>query len=222
MMRILKSIFTRNLGWKLLSLAIAFVLWWILVAREPELATSLSIPIEFKNLPEDLDISSAVPERIHIEIRGPSGRLSRDYLADLALVLDLHEVHAGERTFTIQKGNVKLPVGVAFYRSVPSQLTLRFDRLLTRDIPVTVRYATAPPDGYSVSTLSISPPKVRLRGPEGHVQRIKQVLTDPIDLSGVVGQKDFHVQVDVGDPQVRLESATPVTVHLNVARRAPE
>ncbi|HME10813.1 MAG TPA: CdaR family protein [Bryobacteraceae bacterium] len=224
-MQFLKSIFTRNLGWKLLSLSLAFVLW-IVVAREPELATSVSIPIEFKNLPEDLDISSSVPDRIHVEIRGPSGRLSRDYLADMALVLDLHDAGPGERTFTIRDSGpaaiVKLPVGVAFYRAVPSQLTLRFDRLLTRDIPVAPRYATSPPDGYSVSTLSISPAKLRLRGPEDHIQRIKEVLTDPIDLSGVVGQMDFQVHVNIGDPQVRLETPGGVTVHVNVTRRAPE
>jgi YbbR domain-containing protein len=219
-MLVLKAIFTRNLGWKLLSLAIAFVLW-ILVAREPELATSVSIPIEFKNLPDDLDISSTVPERIHIEIRGPSGRLSRDYLTNLAAVLDLKGAQPGERTFTLGD-NLNLPVGVAFYRAVPSQLTLRFDRLLARDVPIAARYATTPPDGYSVNTMAISPSKIRLRGPGDHVQQIRQVLTDPIDLSGVVGQADFRVHVNVGDPQVRLESAAIVTVHVNVARRAPE
>ena len=112
---------------------------------------------------------------------------------------------------------------MAFYRAVPSQITLRFDRLFTRDVEVTPRYATTPPDGYSVTTLSVSPPKVRLRGPQDHVQQIRQVLTDPIDLSGVVGQADFRVHVNVGDPQVRLESAiTLVTVHVNVAKQAPE
>ena len=90
-MRVLKGILVRNIGWKLLSLTLALVLW-IVVAREPELHASISIPIEFKNLPEELDISSTVPDRIHVEIRGPAGRLSRDYLADLALVLDLLRV----------------------------------------------------------------------------------------------------------------------------------
>ena len=46
---------TRNIGWKLLALLIAVALW-IAVAREPELDTSLSVPIEFKNIPDDLDI----------------------------------------------------------------------------------------------------------------------------------------------------------------------
>jgi YbbR domain-containing protein len=219
-MHLLKNVLTRNFGWKLLSLALAFVLW-IFVAREPELATSSSVPIEFKNLPEDLDISSTVPERIHVEIRGPSGRLGRDYLADLAVVLDLAGVRAGESTFTI-RNLLNLPVGVTFYRAVPSQLTLRFDPLREQDFPVEVRYATTPPEGYAVNTLSIDPPRIRLRGPLDHLQRIHQVLTDPIDLSGVVGQKDFQVHVNIGDPQVREEGGTVVAVHIRVSRRAPE
>ena len=49
------QLFTRNLGWKLLSLLIAIALW-IAVAREPEVATSLSVPVEFRNMRDDLDI----------------------------------------------------------------------------------------------------------------------------------------------------------------------
>ena len=39
--------FTRNVGWKILSLGIALALW-VSVAREPEVATSLSAPVDFK------------------------------------------------------------------------------------------------------------------------------------------------------------------------------
>ena len=41
----------QNLGWKLLSLAIAVVIW-ALVATEPELATFANVRLEYKNLPE--------------------------------------------------------------------------------------------------------------------------------------------------------------------------
>jgi hypothetical protein len=40
------AIFTRNVGWKLLSLGAAVVLW-ISVASEPELATLHSVPVEY-------------------------------------------------------------------------------------------------------------------------------------------------------------------------------
>src|ERR1700676_580803 len=100
----MRQFFLYNAGWKLLSLALAGVLW-ISVAREPELATSLSVPVELKNIPDDLDIGSNVPEQMHLEVRGPSGRLSRGNLSEAAMILDLSDAHAGERTYTIRPSN---------------------------------------------------------------------------------------------------------------------
>jgi len=213
MMRLL----TRNLGWKLLSLAIAVALW-VAIAREPEVATDTALPIEFKNIPDDLDLSSNLPDRVHVELRGPSGRLTTSYLAGLEIVLDLKDVRPGERTFTIHDYNLNLPSGVSFYRAVPSQLTLRFDRLMTKDVRVIPRYSKPPPDGYRVKNYRVDPPKVTIRGPEDHVTQIEQVLTDPLDLSSIVGNAEFHVHVNVGDPQVRLESATLETVRLQLVK----
>jgi len=212
----MRQLLTRNLGWKLLSLAIAIALW-IAVAREPELATSLSVPIQFKNIPDDLDIGSNVADRARIEIRGPSGRLSRDNLSDVAVVLDLSDARAGERTYTIHPNNINLPSGIAFYRSVPSQITLHFDRLVTREVDVRASYSKMP-EGYHSTGEAIEPAKIRIRGPEQRVRNIASVQTDPLDLSGVVGQKQFRTQVNLGDPQVRLEAPTVITVKVKLEK----
>ena len=68
------AIFTRNIGWKLLSLGTA-VLLWISVASEPELATLHSVPVEYKGVPDDLEITSDFVENVFLEMRGPAGRL---------------------------------------------------------------------------------------------------------------------------------------------------
>ena len=210
------QLLTRNLGWKLASLLIALALW-IAIAREPELATSLSIPIEFKNIPDDLDIGSNVPDRIHIEVRGPSGRLSRDSLSDLAVVLDLSGAHVGERTYTVHPSNTNLPAGVEFYRAVPSQVTLRFDRVMTQEVPVVPVYSKTP-EGYRVQAYQLEPARVRIRGPEERVKAIARVDTDPVDLSGVVGQKEFRTAVNLRDAQVRLEVPTAITLKVTLEK----
>ena len=63
---VIRAIF-HDFGWKLLSLFAATLLWYSLVG-EQEMATSVSAPIEFKNIPRDLEISSDIPERIRLEI----------------------------------------------------------------------------------------------------------------------------------------------------------
>jgi YbbR domain-containing protein len=212
------KLLTSNFGWKVLSLGLAVVLW-MAVAHEPELATSISVPIEFKNLREDLDISSDVPDRVHIEVRGPSGRLTRDQLADVAVLLDMSDVQRGERTFTIRKANVKLPAGVEFYRAVPSQVSLVFDQLTSRVVPVQPRFGKEPPAGYRVESFQADPVRVRIRGPEDRVNRIDHVTTDPVDLSGIVSRADVRAHVHIGDSQVRLDEPTgQITVHVSLQK----
>ena len=122
----MRQLLTQNLGWKLLSLLLAVVLW-LAIAREPEVAASLSVPVEFKNMRDDLDIIGNLPDRVILEVRGPSGRLTRDNLSTVAAVLDLSDAQPGERTYNIRGRNLNLPAGVVFYRAVPSQPPLNLD-----------------------------------------------------------------------------------------------
>ena len=213
------QLLTRNLGWKLLSLAIAVVLW-IAVSREPEVATSLSVPVDFKNMRDDLDIDGNLPDRVRLEVRGPSGRVTRDNLSAIAVVLDLSDASAGERTYSIRGRNLNLPSGVVFYRAVPSQLTLHFDQLVFQEEAVFPVYVNVP-NGYRVASQQFTPATVRIRGSQDRVQAIHQVKTDPMDLSGAAGEKTIHTHLNVGDPQVRIVDApADITVQVKLEKIA--
>lgn len=211
------QVLTRNLGWKLLSLAIAFILW-VDVSREPEVATSLSVPVEFKNMRDDLDISGSMPDRVRLELRGPSGRLTRENLSSVAVVLDLSDAEPGERTYNIRGRSMNLPSGVVFYRAVPSQLTLHFEGLVLKDEPVLPIFVNKPA-GYRIASDQFNPAMVRIRGSQERVAAITQVRTDPMDLRGVEGEKVFHTHLNIGDPQVRLvESSSDITVDVKLEK----
>jgi YbbR domain-containing protein len=191
---------------------------WLAIAREPEVATSLSVPVEFKNMRDDVDISGNLPDRVFLEVRGPSGRLSRDNLSAVAVLLDLSDAQPGERTYNIRGRNLNLPAGVVFYRAVPSQLTLHFDQLAIREEPVQPVFVNTPAS-YRIVSQEFSPAKVRIRGSEDRVQAIRQVKTDPLDLSGVAGQKVFHTHLNIGDPQVRLiDTSSDITVRVKLEK----
>lgn len=204
----MRRFLTENIGWKLLSVLLAFLLW-IGVAREPEMSTSMTVPILYRNMPNDLDFASDTPERVHLEVRGPAGRLTTDSLAQTAVVFDLAGLHPGERTFNIRDRNVRqLPFGVFFNRAIPSQVSLRFERLISKVVPIEPAYAHAPPDGYIVISYSFNPSTVRIRGPESRVSIIDHVTIDPVDISGVVSQASKQAHIRVADPQVRLDSSS--------------
>ena len=59
-----------NFGIKLLSLALAVGLW-LAVASDPSAEVAVDVPIVFRNIPENLEISSENVPRSQIRVRGP-------------------------------------------------------------------------------------------------------------------------------------------------------
>ena len=213
------SILTNNLGWKLLSLLIAGLIW-VSVASEPELSTFLSVPVEYKNMPDDLEISSDIVESVYLELRGPSGQLRELTDARAAVVMDFSDTHRpGERTFTIGQGNVTLPRGIQLVHSIPAQLHFRFERRVVHQIPVRVRFSNGPPKGYYVAESVAQPNALSVAGPESSMAKTQWVPTDPIDLSAIVGAAQFRVNTFLPDPYEHFQSPSQVTVNVSVKKK---
>ena len=212
------KLLTHHFGWELGSLTLAVLLWFAILG-EPELVTTHTAPILYKSLPRDLLIGSDALDQVRVELRGPSGKLSPDRLAEMAVLLDLSDVKGpGERTFTLSDADFHLPQGVTFLRSVPSQLRVRFARLLSREVPVNVRIYAQPPPGYRLVSQQAVPDKLRIAGPEGRVTAVSGAETDAIDLSGITGNTEIKANAFVSDPQIRFEVSPVVTVKVIVEK----
>lgn len=216
---------THRFGWKMLALAIAVVIW-ALVASEPELSTFVTIHLEYKNLPDDLEISSEPVTSISLELRGPSGELrgvsfepGTDGRIGPAVILDMSGVLPGERTFPIGNGNVRLPRGVHLVRAIPSEVRLNFERRGWRQVRVVPRFVGEGQNGYTVAQYNVDPAFLQLTGPASHVARTAAVTTDPVDVSSVVGTSEFRVNAYVGDPIVRFVNSPQVTVSVAMKKR---
>jgi YbbR domain-containing protein len=215
---VLRRIFLDNFWWKLSSILMSVSLW-VTIINEPELVTSAAVPIFYKNLPGGLEIASDHADKIFLEIRGPSSRLSPGSLSDTAVQLDLSDVvKPGTRTFTVSRTNINLPAGVTFLRAVPSQLRLSFDHLVSKDVAVEVRFTGSPAEGWRVAREMVTPERLRIVGPASRVSRVESAQTDPVDLSGFEGLMETKVHSFIADPQVRFESSPMVTVRVELER----
>ncbi|HTM15126.1 MAG TPA: CdaR family protein [Bryobacteraceae bacterium] len=208
----------KNLGWKLGSLLLA-VLLWLAFSSAPLVVTTHTAPIVYSNLANGWMVAGNSPETVHLELRGPAGRLTVASLAETVVRFDLANVASSEdRTFTISESNLNLPPGVVFLRAVPSQLRLHLAHLAQKEVPVEVRLSGSPPAGYHLAGQSVSPGHLRIAGAEARVTSVTQVQTDPIDLRSLMQSGDHRVDAFVDDPQVHFESPPQVTVHLTIER----
>jgi len=216
----MRRLVPKNLGWKLGSLLLA-VLLWLAFSATPDIVTTHTSPILYRNLAPSLLVTGDAPESIHVELRGPATQLTAASLADTVALFDLASVSGpGERTFTISDANLNLPRNVSFLRAVPSQLRLRFARLLTRDVPVQIRFSGTLPPGRQLLSKTSTPETLRIAWSEPQVLSVENVETDAIDLSSVTESGQFHVNTFVSNPQVRFESSPIVTVKLAVENTA--
>ena len=197
----------RNIWWKLFALLMA-VLLWIAVANEPELSTFVSVPIEFKDLPQSLEISSDVVEKVTLEMRGPSGELQSFSVNRTAVVLDMSDAVSGERTYLIDSAEVQLPRGLQLIRAIPPGVRFVFERRKTRTVPVQVRFSEPP------ARFRVAPASLTIEGPESRVDRVQALLTDKIEIGSLNGAGTFHATALADDPHVRIDSDPEVTVEV--------
>jgi len=208
----------KNLGWKLASLLLA-VLVWLAFSSTPDVVTTYTAPIVYRNLASGWMVTGNSPENVHLELRGTAGRLTPSNLADAVVLFDLSNVKTPEdRTFTISESNLNLPPGVTFLRAVPSQLRIRLAQLASKEVPVEVQFSGSLPPGYRLTGQKVSPERLSIAGAENRVLSVAQVQTDPIDLRNLTQSGEHRVDAFVDDPQVRFESSPVVTVKLNIQR----
>jgi YbbR domain-containing protein len=83
---------------------------WLVVARSPVVEVVLKVPIEFRNVPDKLEIDSASFTEAQIRVRGPERLVNRLRSTDVSANVDLSRVVPGTRTFELTS-NVNVPTG---------------------------------------------------------------------------------------------------------------
>lgn len=202
----------KNLGWRLLSIAIAVALW-LSVASEPEMATLISVPVQYKEPGNDMEMISRLVGTVQLETHGLSGRLRDISGSHTAVVLDFSKVtEPGEQTFNITRAQTNLPRGVELLRATPAQLHFQFERRERRSVPVVVRWSGELPGGAKMEAV---PAVKEIVGPSSKVRRVDSVSTDPVNVSVLqAANATAETTAFITEPQVRFVSDPRVSVKM--------
>jgi len=216
----LRTSVTHNAGLKLLSIAAAFAVWFFVNVSERDAEKSLQIAVEKLNRPANLiDVSPRV-DFVSVRVIGPRVLLNGITQENLAFTLDLKDVRPGPASFKLQAESLDLPRGVKVSMLTPSEITFEFARLVRRSVPVRVAYSGKPPGELRIVETRVTPESVEVTGPEAHVERMKNVETQPIDLSkataGVIERN-----VDLEQPREYMTFSASAA-HVEIQLEEPE
>ena len=205
----------RHVGLKSLSIVLAALVWF-LVSGEQIVERALRIPLEFTNLPAEIELVGDAPTVVDVRVRGSSGALSRAASGELVAVLDLRTARPGRRLFHLTGADVRTPFGIEVIRIAPSNVSIAFEFPATKVVPVVPGVEGEPGDGYMVGTVTADPVSVEIVGPSSAVARLTAAMTEPVSVAGATEPVTETVNVGVADPSVRLRSPASAQVTVNV------
>lgn len=216
--RWLRALLFEDWTLKALALAITLGLWFaVTTQRAPATRLLRGIPLEFV-LPENVEIGNDPPKAIEITLQGSRGKLDEMNQSNLVALADVTGLRPGDRVARLSDLiRLDLPEDVRIVEVTPRSVTLHLETVVERDVPVEARFEGELPAGFRRTDVTVTPERVRVRGPESHVNSIDRAFTETISLSDLRESRTFQqVAVDIADHKVTtLDPAVSVRVEVS-------
>jgi len=215
--KLARKIFLEDWSLKLLSLAIAMVLWLVVTGQNEPVTAHVNVQLNFIR-PQSLEISNDPPRTVDVMLTGSRNKLDDLTALDLVATVDISDQQPGERVLRLaDKAQISLPHGVKVDGFQPSAIPIRLEPIVERQVPIEPKLEGKPPDGYQVYGVRPSKGSVLVRGPESRVNSLQKVLTESIWLTG--HKESFtasNLGIDVPDTKIDLLDPV-VSVQVDIA-----
>lgn len=210
-----KGIFS-NIGIKILSVALAISLW-VFVTYRGQAEIVIDVPLEFKNIPENLELLRQTARQVSLNISGHERFLKVLRPADVRVFVDLSNAKKGESVYYLDEDNVISPRIVKVIRVEPTSVKITFDESISRIVPVRAYIIGSPEAGYKIKSVDIMPSSVEIEGAKTEVERIALLRTEPVDITGIDSDIIQNVRLDTKGRNIRTK-ISEVTVKITIRR----
>lgn len=208
----------RNLGLKLMSVAMAVCLWFI-VAREETSEAVLRTQVEFVNVPSRLEITGDPPSHVDIRIRASTTLMRRVNETGLTARVDLRTAKPGVQRVVLDASIFDLPLGCQVIRINPPDFKLELEEKESRLVLVSPRIEGRTAEGFEIVSLGTTPSRVLVEGPASRVRRLSAVTTESVSVEGLVTSLSQRVALKTPDPACRLVEDTTSQLDITIVEK---
>lgn len=225
---------------KIFALLIAIILWtYVMSEVDPRISENFNVEVRFLN-ESSLERQGLVvlePENATVRVRvsGRRSEIIKIKESDILAQVDLSGY---------SEGKVKVPVYVQAPGSVtiddysPREILITFDRIITREMPVTVETTGQVPEGVVLGTPEVKPQYVAIEGPRTWLNSVWKVIatvdvsqstndinvTRPIRIVDDEGNevRGIYSNINVVDISIPLYNVKTVPIELRTENQLPE
>jgi YbbR domain-containing protein len=213
---LLRRFFT-GLGYKLLALLIAFLIWAGLLTGRTTYR-DVEATVDLGGVGGGMVVSGDVPETIPIRVRGKGIEVIRMQDEDFNVSLRLDNFGPGRHVYTVSKSDI-------VYRGSRNieidgvlgtdAFEIEIQKRIAKSVPVRVQFEGRPRIGYYLGFSTVTPAKTTFFGPEPVMNSLDYV-TVTIDVTGAKNPIKAIRTVEPPLPGVTVIGAREVEVRVNV------
>jgi YbbR domain-containing protein len=177
---------TANLPLKVLSVFLAFVVWFAVSAprREPVSERAFAAPVSLVRMPRDLAITTPVPDTVSVRLRGRVSDLRSLSSQNLEVTLDVSWVTPGDAVITLSPQAMSVPPQIDVVAMEPTKLRFHVEPLRQKVVPIRPFLIGQPPPGYNTGDPTLVPDHALISGPASQIRNVTEVATERIIMTG--------------------------------------
>lgn len=214
----LRGAITNDFPLKAAALAISVLAFVAVAETTQDAQATFHVPVE---RPADVPLGYVLRGtlgEVTVKLHGPQAQVTKIAQSDLHPVPDLAQADLARNDLQNVALRVALPDPAVAAQMDPATVAVRIEKIVSRTLPVQVRFANDPPSGFQAGTPALSAPEVRISGPQSVVASVTGVFATlrfgdtPIDISTSADA----VPVDAAGNVVEGVQSDPPTVQVNV------
>ena len=191
----MKKLFTENAGLKISAVLISLLLWFFITSKGQSEMT-VNIPLEFKNVPADMGIVETSTKSVNVTVRGHERLMMSLKPSDVRVYADLSRAVRGDDVFFVNRDDIKLPYALKVRNISPSTVRVKLDETVSKVVPVRPVLIGQPGTGFVLSSVTVEPNKVTIRGLKSDLAKIRSIRTEPLDITDAAKPISQEVDID--------------------------
>lgn len=214
----LRGAITNDFPLKAAALAISVLAFVAVAETSQDAQATFHVPVERPaDVPQGYVLRGTLGE-VTVKLHGPRAQVTKIAQSDLHPVPDLAQADLARNDVQDVALRVALPDPAVAAQMDPATVAVRIEKIVSRTLPVQVRFANDPPSGFQAGTPAVSAAEVRISGPQSVVANVTGVFATlrfgdtPIDISTSADA----VPVDAAGNVVESVQSEPPTVQVNV------
>jgi YbbR domain-containing protein len=213
----IRKLLVENWGIKLVSLGLSLSLW-LYVTSKGKTEMTLSVPLELRNIPQNMAIVGNVTGSLDVRVQGRE-RALRDIMTGekVAGVLDLSFVTIGENIVRISPDDIRRPPGVTIMHLSPAEINVKLEPLVRKTFSLQPILHGAPADGYRLAKITVSPQRITVEGPESLMTAMDRLQTAPIDIQDASASMTVEPRIDYQGQLVKILDKN-ISVNISIRR----